>query len=128
GSRATGLIGPPRRNAQKHESVRYASLLHVYASGAPGEIRTHDLCLRRAGARNSESARRASRHSEMCVNLLNGLRSNFRDFSECVLTNNANHVDFDSAIRRFESSRPSQQNSLSSSYLVALLFSAAAAF
>ena len=42
GPRATGLIGPPRRNAQKHESVRYASLLHVYASGAPEEIRTPD--------------------------------------------------------------------------------------
>src|SRR5262249_31118863 len=39
GPRATGLIGPPRRNAQKHESVRYASLLHVYASGAPRSMK-----------------------------------------------------------------------------------------
>src|SRR6516162_7447254 len=48
----------------------------------------------------------------MCVNLLNGLRSNFRDFSECVLTNNANHVDFDSSIPRFESWHASQVKAL----------------
>src|SRR6266508_4930009 len=50
----------------------------------------------------------ASRHSEISANLLNGLRSNFRDFSERALIDNANHLDFDSAIPRFESWRPSQ--------------------
>src|SRR6266508_6188685 len=50
----------------------------------------------------------ASPHSEMSDNLLIGLRSNFRDFSERALINNANHLDFDSAIPRFESWRPSQ--------------------
>jgi hypothetical protein len=38
---------------------------------------------------------------------LNGLGSNFRTFSECALIDNAN-LDFDSAIPRFESWRPSQ--------------------
>jgi hypothetical protein len=47
-------------------------------------------------------------HSEISANLLYPLRSNRRDFSECALMDNANQVDFDSAIRRFESSRPSQ--------------------
>jgi len=46
--------------------------------------------------------------SEMTANLLIGLRSNFRIFSECALINNVNHLDFDSAIPRFESWRPSQ--------------------
>ena len=35
----------------------------------------------------------------MIANLLVGLRPNFRDFSDCSLINNANHLDFDSAIR-----------------------------
>jgi hypothetical protein len=48
------------------------------------------------------------RHSEISPNVLYPLKSNRRDFSECVLMDNANQVDFDSAIRRFESSRPSQ--------------------
>jgi hypothetical protein len=39
---------------------------------------------------------------------LNGLGSNFGDFSERALINNAIHLDFDSAIPRFESWRPSQ--------------------
>jgi hypothetical protein len=65
-------------------------------AGAPGEIRTHDLCLRDSG-RITETARSASRHSEMSANLLNGWTSNFRTFSECALINNANHLDFDSA-------------------------------
>jgi hypothetical protein len=47
-------------------------------------------------------------HSEISANLLNGLRPNFLDFSERALIVNANQLDFDSAIRRFESSRPSQ--------------------
>ena len=44
----------------------------------------------------------------MSAKLLNGLRSNSRDFSERALINKANHLDFDSAIPRFESWRPSQ--------------------
>jgi hypothetical protein len=44
----------------------------------------------------------------MTANLLVGLGPNFCEFSECLLINNANHLDFDSAIRRFESSHPSQ--------------------
>src|SRR5712691_10262490 len=43
----------------------------------------------------------------MSANLLNGLGANRRDFSERVLINRANHLDFDSAIPRFESWRPS---------------------
>jgi len=34
----------------------------------------------------------------MSANLLNGLKSNFCDFSERALINNANQLDFDSAI------------------------------
>jgi hypothetical protein len=48
------------------------------------------------------------RHSEMPANLLIGLRSDLRTFSEFALTDKANHLDFDSAIPRFESWRPSQ--------------------
>jgi hypothetical protein len=48
----------------------------------------------------------ASQHSEMPANLLIGSRSNSRIFSECVLTNNANHLDFDSAIPKSPSLTP----------------------
>jgi hypothetical protein len=44
----------------------------------------------------------------MPANLLIGLRSDFRIFSERALIHKMNHVDFDSAIPRFESWRPSQ--------------------
>jgi hypothetical protein len=44
----------------------------------------------------------------MPANLLIVWGSNFRDFSECALINKQNHLDFDSAIPRFESWRPSQ--------------------
>ena len=53
-------------------------------------------------------ARTSSRDSKMSANLLYSWKSNRRDFSECLLMDNANQLDFDSAIRRFESSRPSQ--------------------
>ena len=63
----------------------------------------------------------ASRHSEISANLLIGLRSNFRIFSECALIKHANHLDFDSAIPRFESRRPSQIKILKKKcYLAAL--------
>jgi hypothetical protein len=42
----------------------------------------------------------------MRTNLLIDIDSNFGDFSECALISKANHSDFDSAIRRFESFRP----------------------
>jgi hypothetical protein len=48
------------------------------------------------------------RHSESCANLLTDNGSNFAIFSECALILLLNWLDFDSAIRRFESSRPSQ--------------------
>jgi len=48
-------------------------------------------------------------HSEMPANLLIVWRSNFHDFSECALINKENHLDFDSAIPRFESWRPIHQ-------------------
>src|SRR3954452_9501055 len=77
-------------------------------SGAPDKIRTCDLCLRRAGSASWRDARFPFRHSEIAPNLLSGLRLNFRHFSECALIDNANRLDFDSAIPRFESWRPSQ--------------------
>ena len=60
------------------------------------------------GAPPTEMRGHRSRHSEISANLLYPLRSHRRDFSECVLIDNANYLDFDSSIRRFESSRPSQ--------------------
>jgi hypothetical protein len=45
----------------------------------------------------------------MPANLLIGLRSDFPIFSERALKYKMNHVDFDSAIPRFESWRPSQR-------------------
>ena len=59
----------------------------------------------------------SSRHSELAANLLTGNGPNFRFFSECALILQANWSDFDSAKRRFESSRPSQL-----SYLIAIQF------
>jgi hypothetical protein len=50
----------------------------------------------------------AGRHSEMTANLLMGKRLNSREFSEWALIDHANQADFDSAIPRFESWRPSQ--------------------
>jgi hypothetical protein len=44
----------------------------------------------------------------MTANLLTGNEHNFRDFSEWTLIDHANQADFDSAIPRFESWRPSQ--------------------
>ena len=61
-----------------------------------------------APERQKGGAPRTIRYSEMSANLFYSLRSNRRDFSECTLMDNANQVDFDSAIPRFESSRPSQ--------------------
>jgi len=46
-------------------------------------------------------------HSEIDANLLNRQSWYFRDFSECGLIDHSNHLDFDSAIPRFESWRPS---------------------
>ena len=50
-----------------------------------------------------------SRHSEIPANLLNGLKSNLSNFSERSLTNNASHVDFDSAIPNSNPLRSSQR-------------------
>ena len=47
-------------------------------------------------------------HSESTANLLMRNGANFDIFSECALILLANWSDFDSAIRRFDSSRPSQ--------------------
>jgi hypothetical protein len=44
----------------------------------------------------------------MTANLLTGNELNFRDLSEWALIDHADQVDFDSAIPRFESWRPSQ--------------------
>jgi hypothetical protein len=44
----------------------------------------------------------------MTANLLTAMEPNLSDFSECSLIDHANQVDFDSAIPRFESWRPSQ--------------------
>jgi hypothetical protein len=50
----------------------------------------------------------ASFHLETAANLLISLQGIFGVFSKCVLKSLDNQTDFDSAIRRFESSRPSQ--------------------
>jgi hypothetical protein len=47
-------------------------------------------------------------HSEIGAKLLTHLGANSRNFSECTLILQRNLSDFDSAMRRFESSRPSQ--------------------
>ena len=67
-----------------------------------------DLVTSAFGGWGASQQGHASLHSEITANLLIGFRSNFSIFSECALTNNANHLDFDSAIPRFESWRPSQ--------------------
>jgi hypothetical protein len=45
---------------------------------------------------------------EIIAKLLKSLERFLADFSKCALKLLDNHADFDSAIRRFESSRPSQ--------------------
>jgi hypothetical protein len=52
--------------------------------------------------------RRRLPHSESTANLLVDKRSNFAIFSECALISKGKYSDFDSAIPRFESWRPSQ--------------------
>src|ERR1039457_1054309 len=47
-------------------------------------------------------------HSESTANLLMRNGANFDIFSECALILLANWSDFDSVMRRFDSSRPSQ--------------------
>jgi hypothetical protein len=69
-----------------------------------------DLVTSAFGGRGASQQGHASLHSEITANLLIGFRSNFSIFSECALTNNANHLDFDSAIPRFESSRRAAEN------------------
>ena len=49
-------------------------------------------------------------HSESTANLLTDNGSNFAIFSECALISKEKWSDFDSAKRRFESSRPSQRS------------------
>ncbi len=61
-------------------------------------------------------------HSEMSANLLIRRRSNFRDFSERALINNADHLDFDSAIPRFESWRPSQSTLSDKAFRRSIIF------
>jgi hypothetical protein len=46
------------------------------------------------GQRARHGEMRDVRHSEISTKLLIGLRANFRNFSECALINNANHLDF----------------------------------
>src|SRR3954454_2363819 len=73
-------------------------------SARPTRFRPCDLCFRRAGRVTARCD--ASLDSEISADLLIGLRSHFSIFSECALTNSANHLDFDSAIPRFEAWRP----------------------
>ena len=54
-------------------------------------------------------------YSELAANLLIDNGSNFAIFSECALISKEKWSDFDSVMRRFESSRPSQF-----SYLIVL--------
>jgi hypothetical protein len=61
-----------------------------------------------------------SLNSEIRANLLMDIGSNFCGLSECALESLPDQSDFDSAIRRFDSSRPSQF-----SYLIVLEFFAA---
>jgi hypothetical protein len=50
---------------------------------------------------------RSAGHSEIAAKLLADLGANFHVFSEQALILQGNLSDFDSAMRRFESSRPS---------------------
>jgi hypothetical protein len=55
--------------------------------------------------------RREIFHLEKVANLLELLERLFGIFSKCVLKSLNNQADFDSAIRRFDPSRPSQRAS-----------------
>ena len=76
--------------------------------GAPGETSNSRPLHSEGRACPPGGARRVCRHSKISANLLNGLRSNSRSFSEGSLISKEKHLDFDSAIPRFESWRPSQ--------------------
>jgi hypothetical protein len=86
---------------------------------APGGRRAGNAEAGRVGRLGPSSSRRSRFwRSEMPANLLKGKRHNFRDFSERALIDHANQSDFDSAIPRFESWRPSQPTrSLPDDYL-----------
>jgi hypothetical protein len=85
-------------------------------AGAPDTIRTCDLCLRRAMTRwPSQDLRDGGFpgliqqfHSERAAKLLKRLASISPQDSEYMLTLLTVLPDFDSAIRRFDPSRPSQ--------------------
>lgn len=64
--------------------------------------------MRRAGTVVSSAWMRLSLHSEAPANLLTDSGLNFRDFSECALKQKENWSDFDSAMRRCESSGASE--------------------
>src|SRR5713226_9051993 len=64
----------------------------------------------RSKTKSLEIADQRLGHTEILANLLNRLRSNFLNFSERALKHQVNDLDFDSAIPRFESWRPSQES------------------
>jgi hypothetical protein len=68
---------------------------------------------------NGQTSRNANvlRYSESAANLLVDNGSNFAIFSECALISKEKLSDFDSVVRRFEFSRPSQLI-----YLIAIEF------
>jgi hypothetical protein len=76
---------------------------------------TSTLCpaMRELTSRNAN----VLRYSESAADLLVDNGSNFAIFSECALISKEKLSDFDSVIRRFESSRPSQLI-----YLIAIEF------
>jgi hypothetical protein len=105
----------------------------LYRNGAPGTIRTCDLCLRRAAVRYRCS--RARRHSsppdwprriprgllfylETAAKLLSLLEGISPIFSKFPMKSLNNQTDFDSAIRRFDPSRPSHRYYQASSILL----------
>jgi hypothetical protein len=83
------------------------SLPFKMSRGARGEATSAALALPDRSALSSCPEMAAS-HLETAANLLRLLERVLADFSKCALKSLDNQADFDSAIPRFESWRPSQ--------------------
>jgi len=88
-----------RPRYHRSRQARNASAGWRTGAGSPGTRRGQ-------GAPRTDMRRHRSQHSEISANLLYALTSNRRDFSECALMDNANQVDFDSAIPKSPSLTP----------------------
>ena len=94
--------------------MRYQTALrsHFIAGTLAPAVHAMELTPATSAPALSHAFRRKAVHSEIGPKLLTDRGANFHVFSEQALILQGNLSDFDSAMRRFESSRPSHVNIL----------------